>query len=200
MFPTETVYGVGASVRQPDAAFGVFALKQRPADMPLMLHVRGVEAVEAFSTLDGGDQAARWIAALASAFWPGPLTFIVPAQHWIDRRVLGGGDTVALRAPDHGALVALLDAIEKVEHACPAIAGTSANPHGQAPPTTEAQARAVFAQARPRPEFLPGGDCEVGVPSTILRVDPERFELLRVGAIDADAIARVCGHRPKVPA
>ncbi len=191
IFPTETVYGVGVSMRHPAAAEEIYRLKDRPRSMPLMMHVRGPEAIELL-----GRAVPREAFALAEAFWPGPLTLIVEAAPLVPRDFLGGGESVALRAPDHAGLRALLAELATREGQAAAIAGTSANPHAAPPPTDFASACAAFGARGPA--VLDGGSCGVGVASTVLRVDPEHFEILRMGVVDAEAIAEVVGRRPQL--
>ena len=189
-FPTETVYGLGASVRRPEAAAQIFALKSRPATLPLMLHVASAEAFDAFAQ-DVPEAARR----LAEHFWPGPLTLIVPARPEIDRRILGGGDSVGLRAPDHPRCAALVEALGRLEGGCGAIAGTSGNRHAHLPATAASEVCEQFS-ADEVPAVLEGGPCSVGVESTVLRVLASeggrvRLEILREGAISREALEAV---------
>jgi L-threonylcarbamoyladenylate synthase len=187
-FPTETVYGLGASVRQPQAAARIYELKARPLTMPLMLHVGGVEAIEAFAL-----GVPQWALELAQRCWPGPLTLIVPARPEIDRRILGGGESAGLRAPNHGLTLQLLELLGRHEGALAALAGTSANPHGETPPTDAARARTLFSMAQ-LPLVLDGGACMLGIESTVLRVSEAGPEILRAGAVGAQTIAELSGR------
>jgi len=186
-FPTETVYGIGASVRQADAAARIFELKSRPADLPLMLHVSSLDAFDAFAR-----EVPEVARQLAEQFWPGPLTLIVPAQASIDRRILGGGNTVALRAPDHERSAALVDALGRLEGGCAAIAGTSGNRHAHLPATRAHEMCAQFGSSEV-PWVLEGGACALGVESTVLRIEragsgSTRLQILRQGAISREAL------------
>lgn len=181
-FPTETVYGLGADARSPDALARIFAAKGRPADHPLIVH------------LADGDDPMRWAREwsplaqrLAEAFWPGPLTLIVPRQPGVPDAVTGGQDTVGLRCPSHASAQALLHAFGG------ALAAPSANRFGRISPTAAAH---VMEELSGRiPLVLDGGDAPVGIESTIIDVSRGFPVLLRPGDIDASAIERVLGQR-----
>ncbi|MDY0021964.1 L-threonylcarbamoyladenylate synthase, partial [Arenimonas caeni] len=136
--PTETVYGLAADASNPDAVRRIFALKGRPADHPLIVHVAGPEAIDDWA-LDV-PPAAR---ALAAAFWPGPLTLILRKQAAVPPEVTGGQDTVGLRCPDHPVALALLRAFGG------GLAAPAANRVGHGSPTRAAHLRAEFGEAVP---------------------------------------------------
>lgn len=180
-FPTETVYGLGADAENPQALAKVFAAKGRPADHPLIVH------------LPGADQLTRWARdipadafALASAFWPGPLTLILKRAAIVPDAVTGGQDTVGLRVPDHPVALALLDAFGG------GIAAPSANRYGRISPTTAAHVRAELGTRVSL--VLDGGACDVGIESTIVDLSRGMPVLLRPGAIGAQEIGRLCGQ------
>ena len=181
-FPTETVYGLGADATQDRAVAAIYAAKGRPAHNPLIVHVPDLAAAE---TLAQVSPEAR---ALAEAFWPGPLTLVLPRR--ADARLAvaatAGLATVALRAPAHPLARALLQAFGGP------IVGPSANPSGAVSPTTAAHVReglgGRFAAV------LDGGACTVGVESTILGFGPEGPVLLRPGGLPAEAIEAALGR------
>ncbi|MEM1418303.1 MAG: L-threonylcarbamoyladenylate synthase, partial [Myxococcota bacterium] len=181
-FPTETVYGLGAAARDPEAVAKVFRAKGRPADHPLIVHVAHADAAPA--------GAARWdarAARLAERFWPGPLTLIVPKAGDVPGTVTGGQDTVGLRVPDHALARELLTAFGD------GVAAPSANRFGAVSPTTAAHVALELADAVDL--LLDGGPCRVGVESTIVDLSGERARLLRPGGVAAEAIEEVLGTR-----
>ncbi len=179
--PTETVYGLGADALNPAAVARIFALKGRPAEHPLIVHLPPDEPLDNWAA--SVPEAAR---ALARAFWPGPLTMILARGERVPRAVTGGQDTVALRVPDHPVALALLRAFGS------GIAAPSANRFGHISPTTAAHVRAEFGDAVPL--ILDGGPCRVGLESTIVDLSRGAPVVLRPGAIGAADIARVIGN------
>lgn len=176
--PTETVYGLGADALNPAAVARIFALKGRPADHPLIVHLPPDEPLESWAA--DVPPTAR---ALAQAFWPGPLTMILARGARVPRAVTGGQDTVALRVPDHPVALALLRAFGS------GIAAPSANRFGHLSPTTAAHVRDEFGDALPL--VLDGGPCRVGIESTIVDLTRGTPVVLRPGAVSAADIARV---------
>lgn len=168
-FPTETVYGLGARGLHADEVARIFAAKGRPPEHPLILHVDG-EAMARRAAARFDDRAAR----LAFAFWPGPLTLVVPRADAVPRVVSGGLDTVGLRAPDHPVALALIRAVGEP------LAAPSANAHTHVSPTTAAH---VVRSLGDRVDLvLDAGPCAHGIESTVLELgDPPR--VLRPGAI-----------------
>jgi L-threonylcarbamoyladenylate synthase len=168
--PTETVYGLAANALDARACRRIFTAKRRPANDPLIVHVSDLRAAEAVAEFN---ETAR---VLARAFWPGPLTLVLPKRECVPAIVTSGQDTVAVRAPAHPLARKLL-ALARVPLAAP-----SANPFGYVSPTTAAH---VLDGLEGRiPHVLDGGACEVGVESTIVDVsDPTRLIVLRPGAI-----------------
>ena len=188
LFPTETVYGIGASLEHPPAVLRIYELKARPRHMPLMLHVAGPKALDEF-----GVDTPSWVHELAQEGWPGPLTFIVRAVAHIDRRMLGGGETVALRQPANDLTQGLVHALAERSGRPAAVVGTSANPHGMTPPTDAATARGLFSPQEV-PLVLDGGPCSLGIESTVLLVDAEQPTILRAGAFSASKIEEISGR------
>ncbi len=179
-FPTETVYGLGADARNEAAVAQVFAVKGRPAHNPLIVHVSSVAMAR--------ECAAEWGAdceALAEAFWPGPLTLVVKRNESIPSIVCAGGDTVAIRMPDHPTALAL------IERFGGPIVGPSANRSGQVSPTTAAH---VFEQFGGEVIVLAADACERGIESTVVDMTCEKAAVLRRGVIGAEQIAQVVGR------
>ena len=179
--PTETVYGLAADARNPSAVSAVYALKSRPRFNPLIAHV-----ADGAAALRQGHFTSQ-ARALAEAFWPGPLTLIVPAAAGCDVCELAraGLDSVALRVPAHPVALALLQACGFP------LAAPSANRSGRISPTTSAHVleeipNGLFA-------ILEGGPCRIGIESTILRCDEHGITLLRPGAITRDRIEALVG-------
>jgi L-threonylcarbamoyladenylate synthase len=183
-FPTETVYGLGADARDDRAVAGIFAAKGRPAFNPLILHVADLAAAQAIGRFDA--RAER----VAAAFWPGPLTLVLPLRDGagISPLATAGLATVALRVPAHPVARALLAAFGGP------VAAPSANPSGRVSPTTAAH---VVAGLSGRIDaVVDGGACGVGVESTILGLDGPAI-LLREGGIAAERLAAVLGETPR---
>lgn len=180
-FPTETVYGLGADATNDAAVAAIYAAKDRPATNPLIIHV---------ASFDDARKLARFSAAaeaLAGAFWPGPLTLVLPARKdaGLSLHALAPGGTVALRVPDQPVAAALLAATDRP------VAAPSANPSGRISPTTAAH---VLAGLGGRiAAIIDGGSCEVGLESTI--VEPgEPPRLLRPGGLPAREIEALLGR------
>ena len=183
-FPTETVYGLGADASNPAAVAKIFAAKGRPQDHPLIVHL--------------GDMALlpRWVASippaahkLAAAFWPGPLTLILKCAPGVPACVTGGQDTVGVRIPGHPVALELLKAFSGDEggRGYSGIAAPSANKFGRISPTSAAHVRADFGDALDL--VLDGGECAVGIESTIVDLSRGRAVLLRPGQITPAQIA-----------
>lgn len=178
--PTETVYGLAADAHDPAAVRRIYALKGRPSDHPLIVHV--ADAVTASRWAGDWPEAAE---ALAEAFWPGPLTLILPRAANVPDEVTGGQDTVGLRVPAHPVAQALLRAFEG------GVAAPSANRFGRLSPTTAAHVREEFGDAVPI--VLDGGECEIGLESTIVDLSSETPRILRPGKISRPEIEDVIG-------
>ncbi len=190
-FPTETVYGLGADALNPVAVAEVYELKGRPTANPLIVHVSGPEmartAVSAWP--DAADRLAR-------AFWPGPLSLVLPKHDRVPAQVTARGPSVAVRCPDHPVALALL-----FEFAGP-IVGPSANLSGQVSPTTSAHVRESFDEARVM--VLDGGPCRAGIESTVVSLlalaGGGRPRILRPGVIGAEQLSEVLGAPVDPPA
>lgn len=181
--PTETVYGLAARARDRQAVARVFAVKGRPLDHPVIVHITGPEALGQW-----GASVAGYARALAQALWPGPLTLVVPAADDVPRYVTGGQDTVGLRCPAHPVALAVIEAAGP-------LAAPSANRFGQVSPTSAADVVAdVGGRLDPaRDLVLDGGDCPVGVESTILDCTGGSPRVLRWGAVEVDEIRDAAG-------
>jgi L-threonylcarbamoyladenylate synthase len=185
--PTETVYGLGADATNPTAVAGIFALKGRPADHPLIVHLPAGSDVRAWAT--GLPSIAE---RLMAAFWPGPLTLVLPRPDQIPPIVTGGQDTVAVRCPAHPVAQALLARFAELGSGL--VAAPSANRFGHISPTTAAHVRAEFGDAIDTTvQLLDGGPCPVGIESTIVDVTGAEPRVLRPGSIGSDALAAVAG-------
>lgn len=183
-FPTETVYGLGASAEDGRAVASIYALKGRPADHPLIVHVLDAEQAKHFSD-SLGDAAAR----LIDAFWPGPLTVVVARRPGVADVAAGGQPTIGLRCPTHPAARELLAAALK--RGVSGIAAPSANRFGRISPT---QARHVVDEFGEELLVIDGGACEVGIESTIVDCSRDVPALLRPGQIPRERIEAVLGR------
>ena len=191
-FPTETVYGLGADATDDRAVAAVFAAKDRPRFNPLIVHVPDAAAAKALAQFD------RRAEALAAAFWPGPLTLVLPRRDSVlrpptggtaspvSRLVSAGLETLALRVPDHGIARALLQACARP------VAAPSANPSGRASPTTAAHVAALLGDRVDL--ILDGGPCRVGLESTVLDLGGAIPRVLRAGAVGPEDIAGCLGE------
>jgi len=179
--PTETVYGLAALATNPDAVARIFAVKGRPADHPLIVHLPDVSHVERWT-----DHVSPHVEVLAAALWPGPLTIVVPAGANVPSVVTGGRPTVALRVPAHGL------ALEVLRRLGEAVAAPSANRFGKVSPTRAAHVAADLGDDVDL--VLDGGPCDVGVESTIVDLCGEHPEVLRTGAVTAHELSELLGE------
>lgn len=180
-FPTETVYGLGADARNDDAVAAIYTAKGRPSFNPLIVHVASLEAAERYVIFD---DAAR---DLALAFWPGPMTLVLPlrANSDISPSVTAGLPTLAIRVPENKTALELLALFDGP------VAAPSANPSGRISPTTAAH---VLDGLDGRiAAIVDGGPCEVGLESTIIRTSPEP-QLLRPGGLPVEQIEAALGQ------
>ena len=182
--PTETVYGLAARAGDEAAVRSVFAAKGRPSTHPLIVHVRGEGDALAY--------AAEWrprVAALAAAFWPGPLTLVVPKRDTVSAIITGGGDSVALRAPRHPVTLAILERLGE------GFVAPSANRYQTVSPTRAEHVASSFEGSPVDVLVIDGGPCSEGLESTVLDVRTDVARILRPGMITPDAIAAVWGGR-----
>lgn len=178
--PTETVYGLAADAFNVAAVLRIFEVKQRPSFDPLIVHVgQQADVHRVARELPPGAQA------LIDAFWPGPLTLVLPKRAVVPDIVTSGLDTVGVRMPAHSLTLQLLRTLDFP------LAAPSANPFGYVSPTT---AEHVADQLGDRiPCILDGGPCDVGVESTIIGWEGDRWVLYRPGGIALEAIETVIG-------
>jgi tRNA threonylcarbamoyl adenosine modification protein (Sua5/YciO/YrdC/YwlC family) len=175
-FPTETVYGLGARARDAAAVARVYALKGRPPNHPLIVHLADAGAMGAWAA-EVPEAALR----LAAAHWPGPLTLVLRARADVPLAVTGGAATVALRVPDHPVALALLRALGE------GVAAPSANRFGRVSPTSAAHVLQEF-ESDADLLVLDGGPCAVGLESTIVDLSGGVPRLLRPGGVGVRAL------------
>jgi len=186
-FPTETVYGLGADACNGEAVARIYAVKGRPADHPLIVHVASMDGL--------GDWAADvpgYAISLARDFWPGPMTLVVKRSSLAADFVTGGQDTVGVRVPDHPVALGLLEAFAKAGGK--GVAAPSANRFGNVSPTTAQAVSDELGDYLANGDLiLDGGACDVGVESTIIDCTGDAPKILRPGAITAQMIAESTG-------
>ncbi len=181
-FPTETVYGLGANAHDAVAVAKIFSLKERPSFDPLIVHIASVKSV-AHLMLGFDDRVNQ----LARAFWPGPLTIVVPKNRSIPDIVTAGLPNVGLRMPANDI------ALQLIEASGYPLAAPSANKFGQLSPTRAEHVRKAFPSLK---HILDGGPCRVGVESTVVTFDDDGFLILRPGAITREMLQK---HVPASP-
>jgi L-threonylcarbamoyladenylate synthase len=185
-FPTETVYGLGADASNPDAIHRIFEVKGRPATHPLIVHIDHPRAID------------RWVLAvpdsarlLAERYWPGPMTLVLRRAPAVDAAITGGQDTIAVRVPAHPVALQLLRAFGS------GIAAPSANRYGHVSPTRAEHVREEFGDDV---RFvLDGGDCKIGLESTIVSCVDDVPRVLRPGAITLSQLRAVVPQAQGAP-
>jgi L-threonylcarbamoyladenylate synthase len=181
--PTETVYGLAADASNDAALRQIYAIKQRPADNPLIVHIADESQVQNWAS-----EFSPLAQKLAAAFWPGPLTLVLPAKPHVSNILRGQykGElpTIALRVPNHALTLQLL------KQSGLALAAPSANKFTQLSPTTAAHVMAGLGDSVP---VLDGGACAVGIESTIVAVIGETWQLLRLGMLPEANIHALAG-------
>ncbi|PAY20413.1 threonylcarbamoyl-AMP synthase [Rhodopirellula sp. SM50] len=182
--PTETVYGLAADATNPVAVRKIFQAKGRPANNPLIIHVDSPESARRWVHVDHPPWLAdQW--QRAAAFWPGPLTVVVPRSADVVDEVTAGAPTVAVRVPSHPVMRSLLAACEFP------IAAPSANPSNYVSPTCAEHVRQGLGDKVAM--ILDGGECECGLESTIIRLRSDGVELLRPGGISVEQLQDAFG-------
>ena len=182
--PTETVYGLAADADNRDAVLRTFAVKGRPTSHPLIVHVASADALDAWASVVP-EHARR----LAKAFWPGPLTMVLPKADRCGDFVTGGQDSVAIRCPSHPWTHELLKRFAGDHFR--GLTAPSANTFGRISPTSAAHVRDDLGQKVDY--ILDGGNCEIGVESTILNLSGGHPEILRHGAVTRAMLETVLG-------
>ena len=186
--PTETVYGLAADACQDCAVRDIFATKGRPADHPLIVHVASAQDVGTFAA-----SVPDFAQALMNAFWPGPLTLILPRRLDVATQAAGGQDSVGLRCPSHPVAQAVLRAAKAL--GVQGVAAPSANRFGRVSPTTAEHVQQEF----PSLDVIDGGACEVGIESTIVDCTRGVPVLLRPGVITPEQLSQAAGVRVLQP-
>jgi L-threonylcarbamoyladenylate synthase len=179
-FPTETVYGLGADASSDQAVAGIFAAKGRPAEHPLIVHV-----AEAAQVHDYASSVPQFAARLMKAFWPGPLTVILPRREGIASAAAGGQNSIGLRCPAHPVALAFLTACNT------GVAGPSANRFGRVSPTSAQHVQQEFGDDL---LVLDGGPCAVGIESSIVDCTRGQPVLLRPGVLTRAQLEAACGE------
>lgn len=191
--PTETVYGLAADASNDAALHQIYAIKERPSNNPLIVHISDIHQVQNWAA-----EFPPLAKQLAQAFWPGPFTLVLPAKSSVSSIVRAGEPTVALRVPSHPLTLQLL------KDSGLGLAAPSANKYTQLSPTTVAH---VASGLGDHVAVLDGGACQVGIESTIVSVEGDEWRLLRHGMVSEAAIEAIAGKQalndskpvPKVP-
>ncbi|MDA3041999.1 MAG: L-threonylcarbamoyladenylate synthase, partial [Actinomycetota bacterium] len=178
--PTETVYGLAARASSPNAIKKIFTIKGRPTEHPLILHIAKIQDLPLWSSELSNDAHV-----LAEKYWPGPLTLVVRRNNKVCDEITGGRDTVAIRCPSHPITTELLIRLGD------AIVAPSANRFGKVSPTSALHVAEDFADEIN--VILDGGECSIGVESTIVDCTTNPPQILRAGAITAEKIQIECG-------
>lgn len=188
--PTETVYGLGARADKASAIARVYAAKGRPADHPLIVHVAGIDALDTW-----GQRVPAYARTLAEVTWPGPLTLVVNRTSAAHDFITGGQGSVAVRVSAHPLMAAVLNhLIELTGDPAIGIAAPSANRFGRVSPTSAGHVVEELGSLMTDDDVvLDGGECSVGLESTIIDCTGDAPRLLRPGAITADDVTRITG-------
>src|ERR1035437_8374682 len=178
--PTETVYGLAANALNKDAVFKIIEAKNRPHFDPLIIHTDSIEKVKLHVS-----DFPQWAQQLANAFWPGPLTLLLPKKNSIPDLVTSGLPQVAVRIPNHPLTLQLLKSLDFP------LAAPSANPFGYVSPTN---AEHVAAQLQGSVDYiLDGGPCDVGIESTIVGFEDGKITIYRLGGLAIEDIEKLVG-------
>lgn len=179
-FPTETVYGLGANALSEAAVDSIYVAKGRPSDNPLIVHIAKVEMLDELA-----EEVKAYAKILMQAFWPGPITFVVKKKSHVPYKVTGGLETVGVRMPSHPV------ALKLIELSGVPVAAPSANLSGKPSPT---DVKSVLQDMTARVDcIVDGGDCQVGLESTVLDVTGDVPVILRPGKITREMIAERVG-------
>ena len=185
VLPTETVYGLAASIEHPSAIEAIFRAKGRPNDNPLIVHIHSIEQLGKLAV-----DIPKTVKQLSHAFWPGPLSVVLKKSDQVSAAITAGGDTVAIRMPDHPVPLAVM----AQENLC--LAMPSANLFMGLSPTSAGMVGGEIVSASYA--VLDGGPCSVGIESMVLDLSGEVPTILRLGVISAEEISAVLGESVKV--
>jgi len=186
-FPTETVYGLGADARNPEAVKRIYEVKGRPSDHPLIVHISSINQVEKWAR-----EIPDYANDLARAFWPGPMTLILKRTNIVKNFITGGQDTVGLRVPNNPIALALIQEFEEISDS--AIAAPSANRFGQVSPTSSADVHEELGEYLAGTDIvLDGGRSVIGIESTIIDCSRSGPVILRSGFITEANIESILG-------
>ena len=178
--PTETVYGLAANGLDKNAVLKIFEAKNRPHFDPLIIHTNSIEKIKLWV-----NDFPRWAQQLADAFWPGPLTLLLPKKNIVPDLVTSGLPQVAVRIPNHKLTLQLLESLDFP------LAAPSANPFGYVSPTTAAH---VATQLQNKVDYiLDGGACDVGIESTIVGFENNSITIYRLGGLAVEDIEHIVG-------
>ena len=183
--PTETVYGLAADACNTQAVAKIFSIKGRPSDHPLIVHVTDMESAERFAS-----EIPGFAERLMDAFWPGPLTLILPRITDIATAAAGGQNSVGIRSPSHPIARQILLAAQNL--GVWGVAAPSANKFGRVSPTTAAHVRDEFGDAL---LVVDGGACDVGIESAIVDCTRGQPVLLRPGVLTVEQLSLACGEK-----
>lgn len=184
-FPTETVYGLGADATNQDAVSRIFSIKNRPINHPLILHLGSINEIENWA-IEIPDYAYK----LANKYWPGPMTLILNRKSNVKDFVTGGQETVGIRIPNHEIALSLLQEFKKIGSG--AIVAPSANKFGKVSPTSfEHVSQELLNDLDSNDFILDGGQCQIGVESSIIDCTKSFPKVLRPGAISEEQITEI---------
>ncbi len=186
-FPTETVYGLGADARNPNAVKRIYEVKGRPSDHPLIVHISSINQLEKWAS-----DIPEYAISLGRAFWPGPMTMILKRSDIAQDFITGGQDTVGLRVPSDPIALALIQEFEKISGS--AIAAPSANRFGQVSPTSSEDVREELGTyLTSYDQILDGGSSAIGIESTIIDCTRSLPAILRSGFVTKQDIESTIG-------
>ncbi len=171
--PTETVYGLAGSISSEKALHKIFKTKERPYFDPLIVHVSSIEQAKEYVT-----DWTEITEILAQNFWPGPLTFVLPKNDKVSDTITSGLNTVAIRMPNH------IKTLKLIESLGTPVAAPSANPFKKTSPTTTAHVSEYF----PDISVMDGGECQIGIESTIIGIDDKKITIYRPGMVTKSQI------------
>lgn len=178
-FPTETIYGLGANAFNDEAILKIFKIKNRPLDNPLILHIANFRDIDLFAT-----NIPKKAQKLIKYFWPGPLTIVLNKKPKISNKITAGLNSVAIRMPSNKI------ALQLIQNSCPIVA-PSANTSGKPSPT---KAQHVFEDLNKKiPLILDGGNCKIGIESTVIDFTTKTPTILRPGKITKENIQKIMG-------